>query len=90
MTSSSIYNAGTKADRGRLNLQSHGWIAKQNNAHQYLRINLAKETSVTKVATQGRFNADQWVASYYLRYSLDGKHWVTYKQNSLDKVLFMT
>lgn len=87
MTASSINSAATKADRGRLNLQSHGWIVRQNNLNQYLRIDLAKDTSVTKVATQGRFNADQWVTSYYVRHSLDGTHWVTYKQNSVNKVL---
>ncbi|XP_031566310.1 venom prothrombin activator oscutarin-C non-catalytic subunit-like isoform X1 [Actinia tenebrosa] len=86
MTASSINSAATKADRGRLNLNSHGWISRHNNPNQYLRIDLGKETSVTKVATQGRFNVGQWVTSYYLRYSLDGTHWVTYKQNSVDKI----
>ena len=38
---------------------------------------------MTKVATQGRQDADQWVTKYTLSYSLDGMHWAEYMENSV-------
>ena len=34
---------------------------------------------MTKVATQGRYDADQWVTSYSLSHSVDGVHWAWYR-----------
>jgi len=41
---------------------------------------------ITKVDTQGRHDADQWVTRYLLSSSLDGIHWQIYRFNSQDKV----
>ena len=34
---------------------------------------------MTKVATQGRYDHNQWVMSYSLSYSVDGTHWAWYR-----------
>ena len=34
---------------------------------------------MTKVATQGRYDDNQWVMSYSLSYSVDGTHWAWYR-----------
>ena len=39
-----------------------------------------------RVATQGRQNADQWVTSYYVSYSVKGFRFVTYKEYRRTKV----
>ena len=54
------------------------WCAKSNDGNQWLQVNFGRETTVTKVATQGRNNGAEWVISYSLSYSTDGIHWASY------------
>ena len=42
----------------------------------------------SRVAIQGRYDYNQWVTSFTFSYSLDGKNWVTYKENGRDKVMY--
>ena len=51
------------------------WCAGSNDGNQWLQVNFGRETTVTKVATQGRNNGVNWVRSYSLSYSTDGIHW---------------
>ena len=74
--------------RSRLNIHSDSkgygaWSAKTNDGKQWLQIDFGELVQVTKVATQGRQDADQWVTKYTLSYSLDGMHWAGYKENSV-------
>ena len=69
---------------GRLNKipasgKSGAWCAKSNDGNQWLQISFGRQTTVTKVATQGRYETNQWVTSYSLSYSVDGTHWVWYR-----------
>ena len=69
---------------GRLNKipakgKAGAWCAKSNDGNQWLQISFGRETTVTKVATQGRYDADQWVTSYSLSHSVDGVHWAWYR-----------
>lgn len=57
------------------------------NTDQYLQVDVGLATTVTAVATQGRDSSDQWVKSYFLRYSTDGSTWLTFKENGHDKVV---
>ena len=41
---------------------------------------------ITKVATQGRQDYNQWVTRYTISTSLDGTHWAIYRLKSQDKV----
>ena len=87
-SASSSSNAQSGPARSRLNIQSHSkgygsWVAKANDSKQWLQIDFGELVQVTKVATQGRQDADQWVTKYTLSYSLDGMHWAEYKENSI-------
>jgi len=73
MSASSVYNNYHAAKLGRLNLQAKAgnvgaWCVKKNDAFQWLRIDLGGRTTVTKVATQGRQDGNQWVTSYAISY----------------------
>ena len=75
--------------RSRLNIQSVGkkgygaWSAGTNNGKQWLQIDFGELVRVTKVATQGRQDANEWVLKYTLSYSVDRMHWAEYKENSV-------
>ena len=69
---------------GRLNKipasgKAGAWCAKSNDVKQWLQVSFGRQTTVTKVATQGRYKSNQWVTSYTLSYSVDGAHWVWYR-----------
>lgn len=80
ITASSNYTWRGVASRGRLGIKaSNGyygaWVA--STSWGWLQIDLGDVAMVTKVATQGRQDAGQWVTRYYLYYSIDGIHWVS-------------
>ena len=87
-SASSSYSAKNGPARSRLNVHSDSkgygaWSAKANDGKQWLQIDFGELVQVTKVATQGRQDSDQWVTKYTLSYSLDGMHWAEYKENSV-------
>ena len=49
-------------------------------------VDFVKAVVIVRVATQGRQDYRQWVTQYYLRYALDGIHFVDYKQKNTRKV----
>ena len=56
------------------------WCPGTNDGNQWLQIYFGQETTVTKVATQDRYDCcDQWVMSYSLSYNVDGSHWAWYR-----------
>ena len=92
MTASTIHSSIFSANLGRLNLvarsgKNGAWCAKTSNNKEWLQIDLGNPTTVTKVATQGRQNADQWLTSYSISYSLTGSYWVQYTVRGKIKVI---
>ena len=92
ITASSEYNAASKAINGRLHfLYKSGnygaWIAKKNDVFQYLQVNFGDWTKVTRVAIQGRQDADQWVTSFSLSYGADDVFFKTYIEGGTKKVI---
>lgn len=86
-SASSIAGSKNGPERARLNVQGSGaWVAKAYNGSQWLQIDLGELVRVTKVATQGRRDADHWVTQFSLSYSLDGTYWAEYKENSVTRV----
>ena len=74
--------------RARLNLQRNSkgygaWCAKTNDGKQWLQIDFGELVRVTKVATQGQQDSNNWVTKFTLSYSVDGIHWAEYKENSV-------
>ena len=95
MSASTIDSKPCAPKRGRLNLVASSgyvgsWCTKSNNNKQWLQIDLGTPTTVTKVATQGRQDYNQWVTSYSLSYSLTGSYWVQYTERGKKKVMAIT
>ena len=63
-----------------------GWIAKYRNAHQFLQIDLGISSRVKRIATQGRYDANQWVKSYTVSYSNNGVRFFPVKHGRRVKV----
>ena len=91
ITASSYYNYWGSPRMARLHQRRVGkfggsWYAKRNDKRQWLKIDMGGLTRVSRCATQGRQNADQWVTSYYVSYSVKGYRFVTYKEYGRTKV----
>ena len=91
VSASSSWDKNHAPNNGRLNYRRVGarmgaWCSRQNNYYQWLQVDLKQTTRVTKIATQGRQDARQWVTKYYLSYSQDGAIFAEFKKNSNRKV----
>ena len=80
-SSSHNYNHGP--ERARLNIvNAHGrtgaWVAKYRNNKQWLQIDCGQLTVVKGIATQGRREANQYVKTYVLSYSVKGARYRPY------------
>ena len=92
LRASSSYNYNHGPDRARLNIvNGHGrtgaWVAKYRNTRQWLQIDLRQMSIIKGIATQGRREAHQWVISYILSYSKDGRRFRAYSVGGRLKVL---
>ena len=63
-----------------------GWSAKKNNRRQWIQVDFKRYRRVTKVATQGRADAKQYVTSFAVASSPDGYRWTPFRVNSRLKV----
>ncbi|KAL9950719.1 hypothetical protein ACROYT_G043265 [Oculina patagonica] len=84
--STSSSSSGNEASKGRLNGVGAWSPSTDNNASDYIQINLKYEFFICAVATQGKSTADHWTTKYKLLLSLNNVDWVTYQENSADKV----
>ncbi|XP_009586132.1 PREDICTED: EGF-like repeat and discoidin I-like domain-containing protein 3, partial [Fulmarus glacialis] len=59
----------------------NAWTAAENDRWPWIQINLQKKMRVTGVITQGakRIGSPEYVKSYKIAYSNDGKSWTMYK-----------
>lgn len=88
ISASSQWNPNHAAIQGRLNLKAKlpglkagAWLALHNNVNQWLQIDLiGPNTRLTRVATQGRNDLDQWVTKYKLEYSNNGGNFQYYRE----------
>uniref|UniRef100_A0AAY5EQA8 receptor protein-tyrosine kinase n=1 Tax=Electrophorus electricus TaxID=8005 RepID=A0AAY5EQA8_ELEEL len=88
ITASSAWSDSTEAKHGRLDTQATGdgaWCPAGSvfpSASEYLQVDLHTLHFLSLVGTQGR-HADghgrEFARSYLLRYSRDGRHWITWK-----------
>ena len=86
---SAVSTSGSKkAFKGRLNGDGAWSPSTDNNANDYLQIDLQFEFVICAVATQGNPTADEWTTKYKLRLSLidNVNNWVTYQEDNIDKV----
>lgn len=77
ITASSKWGAKYDPHRARLNHRNVGgygaWSARYKNAFQWIQIRLLETTTITGIATQGRYEANQWVKTYEIATSYNGK-----------------
>ena len=87
ITASSVQNASTPATNGRLNYTSgSSWCAGTSDTNPYLQIDLQTLHIICAVSTQGNSQADQWVKTYKLQFSINGTTWTDYKEAGQVKV----
>ncbi|XP_029202215.2 uncharacterized protein LOC114966489 [Acropora millepora] len=91
ITASSEYSSACKAMNGRLHfLHRSGrvgsWLANRLDVYQYLQVNFGDWTKISRVATQGRNDADQWVTSFSLSYGYDSVFFRIYKEDNKKKI----
>lgn len=87
LKSSSDYNQYFTAERSRLNEKKDGsyyggWASKHADVGQWLQIDLGKTAKITRIATQGRYDANWWVTKYRLTYS-DGGIFKSYQNGQV-------
>lgn len=94
ITASSQWNANEASHQGRLYFhktlsKAGGWVVSASDLSQWLQIDLGSlYTKTTRVATQGRNGAENWVTKYKLKFSNDGVNFTCYREpgESYEKV----
>ena len=82
----SALSGGNTASNGRLN-GAGAWSPSNNNdANDYLQIDLLYEFVICAVATQGNPNADHWTTTYKLQLALMDNDWIPYQEDDIIKV----
>ena len=95
VTASSTWSVNEAPWRGRLNTKrfgrrAGGWVARNQNTYQWFQVDLGRPMKITKIDTQGRADANQWVTRYYLQYGTDGAHFAYVKSNGNNYVSIKT
>ena len=84
--SASSLSSGNEASKGRL-YGGGAWSPSNNdNASDYLQIDLLFEFVICAVATQGNPSANHWTKTYKLQLSYSSSNWTIYQENNVDKV----
>ena len=91
ITASSQLTLATGPENARLNYEGAagrygGWIPARNDHSQWLQVNFGRDKQVKGIAIQGYYNALQYVKSFTMRYSNDGKYFKQYQPDSHTKV----
>lgn len=91
ITASSFYNYYCAPRNARLHQRRVGryggaWCARRSVRNTWIQFDFGGRTRVTRVCTQGRQNADQWVTSYYMTFSKDGQRFIPYREGRRTKV----
>ena len=91
ITASSQNDYGHRVQNGRLNFRARSgrtgaWSSGRIDRNQWLQVDFQRTTIITGVSTQGRQEATQFVKSYTISFSNDGKGFRSYKPGGLVKV----
>ena len=92
ISASSQWDDNHGPHRARLNRKQEenkkgAWSSLNNDIYQWLQVDLGKYTTVTRIATQGRSDLNQWVTKYRLQYSEDGVNFHFYKARGQDSAM---
>ena len=91
LSSSSQLNSYYGPENARLHFhpqsgRNGAWIPKTQSHSEWLQADFGVETQITRIATQGRQDANHWVKEYTLRYSTDGSYFQQYQPTGFTKV----
>ena len=87
ISASTEWSTKNAAIYGRLHFRAGGdkagaWSARKTDVNQWLQIDLIGQNSiVTRVATQGRNDVNQWVKQYRLQYSNDSLNFLYFTED---------
>ncbi len=89
ITASSELDTSSRAKNARLNSYRYygSWQAK-GKVNQWLKVNFKEKATITAILTQGDGKRDQWVKSFKVFYSNNGRHFQAYQQNGKDQVVY--
>jgi hypothetical protein len=74
------------AYQARLNKTSTSWKAATDDLNPWIEIDFLMRTKVREILSQGRDHEDNWVLSYSVSYSSDGKTFQYYTEYDRIKV----
>ena len=85
ITGSCGWKPGHEPSNGRLNRKATpggagAWTAGSDDLGEWIQVDLLKKFRIVKVATQGREDSDEWVSSFTLSHSEDGRQFELYKE----------
>lgn len=88
IVASSQYNAYYGPERARLRKVTAGsfiggWSPKTSNTGEWVQFDLGENTKVTRIAIQGRDNADWWTTSFTMSSKLDGGSFESYNNGQV-------
>ena len=92
LTSSTSKNQATRAVNARLGLtavvgeRTGAWIALDTDSQPWLRVDFTANVTLTAILTQGREDAEEWVTSYEISFSIESTNYEYYKENGITKV----
>ena len=80
VTASSVFSPSYDESRIRLHFDqqregSAGWIPSSSDLQQWVQVSSVEPKQWTKVSTQGRGDYPEWLTSYYVTYTEDGRDW---------------
>ncbi|XP_041477391.1 lactadherin-like [Lytechinus variegatus] len=75
LSASSCWNTIQCASTARLFNEYQAWSPKKNDKKPWIQVDLRQSFRLEAVLTQGRDNAENWVTSFLVPYSLDGYSW---------------
>ena len=87
MTASSYLSSSYKPMNGRLNSYT-AWAPRRNEKKPWLQVDFLAMTKVTRVDTQGQYNANYWVKKYYVMYAKKKNQFTPYREGKTTKVGF--
>ena len=92
LRASSMYNRYYGPYNARLHARNYGstggaWVAGIRNTQQWIQVDLEKVSTLKGVATQGRHDASQYVKSYVVTYSRNGRRFVSYREGRQTRVI---
>ena len=91
ITASSQWDSGHRPPNGRLNFRAGGgrtgaWSSRYNNRNQWLQVDFRRPTIITGLGTQGRQDHNQFIKTYTISFSDDGKTFNNYRHEGTLKV----